>query len=240
MPEDEKRRDRELAELAALADGSLPLERRKALEQRVEGSPRLQALLRSQQEALEAVRALDQRAPGHLHETISTIRPRRHRARGALIAVGATGLAAMAILIGLVLPSSEPASPTLAQAAALAARAPAAGGLAGGERAWGLEYPDLKGEHGWNDAGSRTDRLGNRDARTVFYVKGGRRLAYTIISTGLVRVQRGTRTWIRKGRPWYSFDQDGRTVVAWEREGHMCVVSANGLRSRPLVELITR
>src|SRR5207244_1635849 len=66
MPADEKRRDRELAELAALADGSLPLERRKALEQRVAASPRLQALLREQREALEAVRALDQRAPRHL------------------------------------------------------------------------------------------------------------------------------------------------------------------------------
>ena len=39
---------------------------------------------------------------------------------------------------------------------------------------------------------------------------------------------------------WYTFEQGGRTVVAWERKGHMCVVSAAGLDSGPLVELITR
>ena len=67
-----------------------------------------------------------------------------------------------------------------------------------------------------------------------------RRIAYTILSSGSVRVPAGTRSWRRKGRAWYTFEQGGRTVVAWERKGHMCVVSAAGLDSGPLVELITR
>jgi hypothetical protein len=48
-PAEEKRRgDRELAELAALADGSLPTAARESLERRIAASPRLQRLLREQ------------------------------------------------------------------------------------------------------------------------------------------------------------------------------------------------
>ena len=78
MPADEKRRrDREVAEIAALADGSLPAARRAALERRVAASPRLQALLREQQAALAAVRARDERAPQRLRESIAAGRAAR-------------------------------------------------------------------------------------------------------------------------------------------------------------------
>ena len=79
----------------------------------------------------------------------------------------------------------------------------------------------------------------DRTARTVFYVKDGRRIAYTIVSTGTVRVPKGTHSWLREGKPWYAFALGGRNVVAWERKGHMCVVSASGLSGRALVRLIT-
>jgi hypothetical protein len=248
MPADEEsrgrskgpRRDPEPAELAALADGSLPPHRRAALEREVGASPRLQALLREQREALAAVRARDERAPQRLRASIepTLARPRARRRR--VVAGAAVAAAAIAAIVLLALPGSEPATPTLAQAAALAAREPAPTGTFHVEKAWGLEFPDLEHAGGWKDAGSRIDRVGSRDARTVYYVKDGRRVAYTILSVGSVRVPHGTRSWRRKGRPWYAFDQEGRTVVAWERHGHMCVVSASGLRSRPLVELITR
>jgi hypothetical protein len=114
------------------------------------------------------------------------------------------------------------------------------GGIPERDGVWGLEFPDLEHLGGWKEAGGRTDQVGNRTAKTVYYVKRGRRIAYTILSAGLVRVPDGTRSWRRKGRSWYAFDARGRTVVAWERKGHMCVVSANGLDDRRLVELITR
>ena len=245
MPADETRRDprkaRELAELAALADGSLPPERRDALERRVAASPRLQALLRAQREALEAIRALDDPAPHRLRESIAPVLdrppPRRRLAAGAAAAgIAAITLAAIALVLG----GAEPATPTLAQAAALATLKPAAGGIPDAERAWGLEFPDLEHLGGWKDAGSRADEVGNRAARTVYYVKDRRRIAYTILSAGAVHVPDGTRSWRRRGRPWYAFDQGGYTVVAWERHGHMCVVSASGLDGRRLVELITK
>jgi hypothetical protein len=138
----------------------------------------------------------------------------------------------------LVLPDSESTLPTLAQAASIAARPPTSAKPA--VTAWGLEYPDLASSAGWRAVGSRTDRIGGQTAQTVFYVKDRRLIAYTILSGGRVRIAHGTHIWKRKGRPWYGFTDHGRAVVAWERKGHMCVVSANGLRGRGLVELITR
>jgi hypothetical protein len=242
MPADDTTTDRELAELAALADGSLPAERRAALERRVAASPRLQALLREQRKALAAVRSLDDRAPARVRESIATTvaapaAPDRRRR----VAAGAVAIAAgVATVVLLALPGSEPAAPTLSQAAALADRQPSSRGLSSGETAWGLAFPELERFGGWNDAGSRMDRVGNRAARTVYYVNGARRIAYTILSTGSVSVAEGTRSWERHGKPWYAFQQRGRTVVAWERKGHMCVVSASGLNGRGLVRLITR
>ena len=241
MPADEKRRERELAELAALADGSLPPRRRAELERRVAASPRLQALLREQQEVREAINRLDEPAPDRLRHSIATIRekaPRRRLRRR--IALGAAAAAATAALVLVLLPADEPGTPTLAEAAAIATKSPTAAVPSGQIEAWGIDYPDLRAKHGWRMAGARTDRLGERAARTVFYTKGGHRIAYTILATGAVRDTGSTRSWRRHGSLWYAFEQQGRTVVAWERKGHMCVVSADGLRGRGLVELITQ
>jgi hypothetical protein len=234
--EEERRGDRELAELAAFADGSLPPAKREALERRIAASPRLQMLLREQAAALDAVRGLEDRAPHRLRESVAAARrlpARRFRPRVALAGLGVA--AGLALLTLLVLPDSDSTLPTLAQAASIAARPPTSAQPA--VTAWGLEYPDLAG---WRAVGSRTDRIGGETARTVFYAKGGRRIAYTILSGGRVRIARGTHTWKRKGKPWYAFTEQGRAVVAWDRKGHMCVVSANGLHGRGLVELITR
>jgi hypothetical protein len=251
MGSDEKKREQEAADLAALADGSLPPQRRREVEARVAASPRLQLQLLEQRAALEAIRARDERAPRRLHETIERLPPaggrRRYRVRARSrrryrvavpLGVAAAALVVAALLVAL--PASEPAAPTLTQVAALATRPPTSASSADGRaEAWGLEYPDLSREYRWRPAGSRTDRLRARSARTVFYRKDGNRIAYTIVSTGSVRVPHGTRSWRRKGKPWYAFEDDGRTVVAWEREGHMCVVSASGLGSRALVSMIT-
>jgi hypothetical protein len=148
--------------------------------------------------------------------------------------------AGVATLVLIALPGSEPAAPTLAQAAALADRQPALRALPSGETAWGLAFPDLERHGGWKDAGARVDRVGSRAARTLYYVSNGRRIAYTILSAGSLSVPADARSWQRKGKRWYAFDQGRRTVVAWERKGHMCVVSASGLSGRRLVDLITR
>jgi len=55
---DDEKLDRELAELAALADGSLSGERRAAAEARVDGSTELAALLAEQERAVSLTRSV--------------------------------------------------------------------------------------------------------------------------------------------------------------------------------------
>jgi anti-sigma factor RsiW len=57
-------------DLTALADGSLPQARRKALLRRVSASPRLARVLEQQLIAIEAIRRLDTPAPTELREQI--------------------------------------------------------------------------------------------------------------------------------------------------------------------------
>jgi hypothetical protein len=242
MGSEDKRRARERsqeeADLAALADGSLAPDRRREVEERVAASPRLQLLLIEQRAALRAIRAREERAPQALRDAIERLPHARRPVYRAVVPVGAAAAALAVAVVLVALPGSEsaPRSPTLRQVAAIAARSPTEGGRT---RAWGLVYPNLTREYRWRQAGSRIDRLPGRTARTVYYSRDGHRIAYTIVSAGSVRVPAGTRSRQRGGRPFYAFRVEGRTVVAWERKGHMCVVSASGLGSRTLIRMIT-
>jgi len=65
--------ERELVELAALADGSLTGWRRERLERRVAASPELRALLEQQRRAVESTRGLDLRATPGLRARIAAL-----------------------------------------------------------------------------------------------------------------------------------------------------------------------
>jgi anti-sigma factor RsiW len=241
-----RRRAREIEDLAALADGSLPPERRAALEARVAASPRLQALLREQEEALVAVRLRDDIAPQRLRDAIARM-PQRPRRLGPVAAAAAA--AAVGALLLPALPGSEREAPTLAAAAGLGAR-PAMSArpesrpstkkgdpMLAGVTVEGIRYPDWKREYGFRAIGSRTDRLGSRHATTVFYVKRGRRVAYTILSGGPMNIPRGSHPVRWEGELRHVFGAGSRVAVTWQRHGHTCVVSGHGLRGHALVKL---
>jgi hypothetical protein len=97
--------DGEIAELAALADGSLAPERRAALEARVAASPDLADRLSEQQRAVAlAQNALNGvEAPAALRARIEAQRRvRRVRAPRRLVLIGAPAIAALAVGIGVV------------------------------------------------------------------------------------------------------------------------------------------
>jgi anti-sigma factor RsiW len=72
----------EMAELCALADGTLPAERRVAVEARVAASPELQELLNRQRRALAAMETLaDEPMPASLRAQLDE--QRRARRLGA-------------------------------------------------------------------------------------------------------------------------------------------------------------
>ena len=97
---------RELAELAALADGSLPADRRSALEEQVAASPELADRLAEQQRAVALAQsaAADVTAPDDLRARIVARRNARlaRAPRRRLLAGAAAAAAVGAVAIGLV------------------------------------------------------------------------------------------------------------------------------------------
>jgi len=174
-------------------------------------------------------------------------RLRRRRRRPLAWAGGAAAaLALVALLLVLVLPGGDggAGAPTVPQVAAAAMRAPdgpAPSPAAGGRLdvdGDGIPFPDWSAPAagGWRAAGTRSDRVGDRDVTTVVYEDGaGRRVGYAIAAAPELPI--GGRRVERGGMPLWVYELDGATAVTWLREGRTCVVVASGVPERTLLDL---
>jgi len=249
--------DRDLRDVAALADGSLPERRRAAVEARVEASAELRELLSKQRAALTAVRGAAAPAPTTLRARVERL-PRAGRERAARrgpsrlrpwplrSALAGAGLlaAAGALMLALVLPGGSPEGPGVAEAAALATRAPSepAPGRYDGQpellarAADGLRFPRWQPEFGWRATGARADRLDGHEAVTVYYSRGGRTLGYTIVAAPALPAPDNAARLGGKA-DFRSFSERGRVVVTWQRAGRTCVLSAPNVGRDTLLAL---
>jgi anti-sigma factor RsiW len=238
----------ELAELCALADGTLPADRRSAVEARVAASPELQVLLERQRLAVAAADALpSEPVPASLREAIEAER-RPRRARQARpprwlvprIAV-ATALAAAIAVVASVVLTNNPAAPTVAEAARFAAEAPSGppprstgDGIRLAVDVDGVVFPDLS-SYGWRAVSMHRGEVDGRDATTVVYEKGGKRIAYGVVEgSGLARPSAAQGT-TREGVLFQTLRVDGRFAVTWRRLGNTCVL----VGTAPQSELLT-
>lgn len=236
-----------MAELCALADGTLPSERRPAVEARVAASPELQAFLERQQQAVGATRELaSEPVPESLRTSVEALRRRRgasRRGRGWLIprTVAGVALAAAAAVIAVVVLTEGPGAPSVAEAARFAAQTPNASAprpIGDGTRlaadVEGVVFPDLLQSYGWRAVGLRRGELDGRRATTVVYEKDGRRIAYAVVAgRGLTRPTNAEKA-ERAGVLFHTLRVDGRLVVTWRRLGHTCVLVGQGSRSELL------
>lgn len=234
-----------MAELCALADGTLPVERRSVVEARVAASSELQALLERQRRAVAVTRALESEpVPVSLREAVEGERSRRasrgrRQWRLPRIAM-AGGLAVVIAVVAAVVLSGGPGAPTVAEAARFAAATPsepappsAGDGIRLAVDVDGVVFPDLS-SYGWRAVGVRRGEVDGRSATAVVYEKGGRRIAYAVVEGGgLPRPAASGRT-TREGVLFQTLRVDGRLVVTWRRLGHTCVLIGPAPRSELL------
>ncbi len=246
-PEQDELDERTLRGLVRLADGSLRGPARAELEAKVAASPTLRAALERQRSAATALRGLNLQASPALRSRIAaeratTTRPVRRR-RLAIGGALAGAIAAAALVAVLIVPSGG-GNPTVVDAARLSGY-PATASLAvdASNRKLlaadveGVPFPNWRGEFGWRQTGTRLDGLDGRMARTVFYERGGKRAAYTIVSGRGIRAPEGSRPATRNGVDLHSLSDGNRRVVTWWRDGRTCVLSSANVGDRELIKL---
>ena len=240
------------ADLARLADGSLPEARQAELRAQVSGSPELTAALADQQRAVSMLRALDQPAPAALRARVDELtgagersprRPLIHWRR-ALLLPGATALAVVVAAIVIVAGGTSSA-PTVPQAAHLALAAatlpaPAVNPADATElklTAAGIPFPNYGSSDLWAASGARTDRLDGRTVTTVFYSdRTGDQVGYAIASGAPLAGARGTA--VRIYNTTFTLARQGQArLITWVRSGHTCVIAGRSVSYRTLQEL---
>lgn len=232
-----------MADLSALADGTLPPARRAEVEARIAASPELQELLERQRTAVIAAQTITaEEVPQSLQVAVENLRPRRGRrewARG-VPRLAIVGAAVAAGVVAAVVLSGGPGAPTVADAADLATKAPTAPAppsrsatkLAIGVE--GVTFPDYARAYGWRPVGVRRGQLDGRDATVVFYGKDHRRLAYVIVAGSALARPSGAQTTVVDGVDYGVVRLDGRPAVTWRRGGHTCVLIGGTTRSELL------
>jgi hypothetical protein len=222
----------EMAELSALADGTLPADRRAEVEARVAASPGLQKLLDRQRRALLATQAIAaEEVPPSLQAAVESHRRSRVRRGWArpVPRLAVAGAAVAAAAVAAVVLSGGPGAPTVADAADLATQAPTqpAPTSLGTKLAVGVQgvtFPDYARAYGWRPLGVRRGHIGDRAATVVYYGKGTRRLAYVIVSgSGLARPPDG-QSRVVEGVDYRVLRLDGKAAVTWRRGGHTCLL----------------
>jgi hypothetical protein len=234
---DEQLTERERADLARLADGTLPARRRAELEARVAASPHLRAGLEAQRRAVALVRGAGGEAPAGLRARLQDARraaaPRARRWRiglGAGLAAAATGTA---LALVLTLPGDVPGGPTVVQAAQVASRppqGPAPRHLSADPSRLnvavdGIAFPNWDYRLHWPAVGRRTDLIHGRRVTTVYYRRGPRVVGYAIIAGKRVPPPVATSPVIQGHTVYRHFRAGNRTVVTWVRDGHTCVLT---------------
>jgi hypothetical protein len=196
------------------------------------------------------------KAPESLHRRVQAMvdaagehRERRIGLPGLRLAgAGALGAAATAAAAAAVVALSGGGSPglTVEKAAALTLR-PATMAAPRESRTHreqldaaveGVAFPYWRDRFGWRSAGARLDRIAGRSVTTVFYADAaGRWIGYAIASGSAPRLRTGTIRWSARRVPYSVSSQQGATVVAWPRSGHLCVVAGRGVDAATLLRL---
>jgi hypothetical protein len=167
-------------------------------------------------------------------------RPRR---AGGLALAGA--VAAALVVLGLFAGrslddgSTAPGVRAVAPIALRAAIAPAPAARPGGEglvaRVGPIRFPTYA-NHGLHAVGARSDTVGGRAVRTVFYADAaGRRIGYAIADARLPVA--GGQLVTRRGVQLRVLAHGATSIVTWRRDGRTCILAGRGVPVERLLQL---
>ncbi|MGH2959089.1 MAG: hypothetical protein ACRDKE_05750 [Solirubrobacterales bacterium] len=227
-------------ELAALADGTLGAERRREIENQLASSEQIRNSIDRQRAAIELTRELEVPATDALHarvaEMSSAAAPRRrHR-----FAVGGFAAATAAILVALAIVLAPwQGDPTVSEVMAVAAGGPVSGAPAKDAGRPGMlavsvgtvQFPTW--EPGWKATGTRTDTVGGREVKTVFYSNAeGATIKYAVVDGAPIDT-------IDPSVASYELTRSGDSRrILWRAGGHTCIIEARGVAPDALERLI--
>jgi hypothetical protein len=204
------------------------------------------------------LRALDDvAAPDHLRRAIDaavagarvTRRARPHlgawrpRLAGGLALAGAVAaaLVVLGLFAGRILDDggTAPGVRAVAPIALRTAIAPAPAARPGGEglvaRVGPIRFPTYA-NHGLHAVGARSDTVGGRAVRTVFYADAaGRRIGYAIADARLPVA--GGQLVTRRGVQLRVLAHGATSIVTWRRDGRTCILAGRGVPVERLLQL---
>jgi hypothetical protein len=238
------------AELARLADGSLPAEREAHLRAEVGESPALADALAEQERAVALLRMVDEPAPASLRARVDALTEgassrggRRLRRRWRLVALPAATALAVIIAAVVVLAGGSSSTPALPQATHLALSAatlpaPAVDPSNPGQLRVSSDGIPFSNWRGWQPVGSRVDVVDGRRIVTVFY-RGphGTHVGYAIASRPPLEGKDQDSGYTVS----YTLGHQGSArLVTWVRDGRTCVIAGRSVTYQTLLRLARR
>jgi hypothetical protein len=178
-------------------------------------------------------------APATLRARIAEERlrkPARGRASRLMLLPLAGAAAAVAIVIAVL--ATGGGDPSLGDATRAALREPTQGPPAKDPRdarfvrasIGGVQFPNYTWyAKRWSTVGSHRDELSGRDALTLTYRAGNRRLGYTIVDGKPLDVPSGARRVTAKGMRLAVLRRGGTLVITWREGGHTCVLASRNM-----------
>jgi hypothetical protein len=102
----------------------------------------------------------------------------------------------------------------------------------------GIPFPYWAARYGWRATGERTDTFDGRPVTTVFYAgPHAGRIGYAIVAGSPAPPVAGGAVVSWAGAPYRILHQEGAPVVAWQQDGHLCVLSGRHVSSGTLLDL---
>jgi hypothetical protein len=168
-----------------------------------------------------------------------------YRLRPRIAALGAIAAAVVALAIAIgtsggsaTLSVHDASAPTLRAATSAPPRDSASHRAELAASVDGVAFPYWGAHFGWRATGMRSDTIDGRRVTTVFYENSrGRRVGYAIVAGDAPSQLSGGVVARRDGTPYRLLTVNGVAVVAWMREGRLCVVSGHGVGGATLLRL---